>query len=359
MTTLTTPEPARHPSPTVKATRLAYLLWERPDLDSAEAFLAAFGLSVGHRAEDALYLRGTAAAPYCYVVRRAAAPRFVGFALEVASRDDLATLSARVPGAGPVEPLAGPCGGEVVRMTDPSGFVIEAVHGQRAWPALERRGAIVEWNTADATPRVDATQRVPIAPPEVIKLGHVVLELVDFQATCGWYTRHFGFIPSDVQVLPDGSPLVTFMRLDLGDEPADHHTLALAQGLLVGYSHSAYELVDADAVGMGHRVLRERGHRHSWGIGRHLHGSQVFDYWKDPWGDKHEHYSDGDVFTAAVPTGVSEVTRDSMAQWGPPLPADFARPRLGPAAILKIIGNLRRSPDLTLAKVRRMASLLG
>jgi hypothetical protein len=48
-----------------------------------------------------------------------------------------------------------------------------------------------------------------------------------------------------------------------------------------------------------------------------------------------------------------------MAQWGPPLPADFARPKLGPAALLKIIGNLRRSPDLTLAKVRSLARLLG
>ena len=359
MPTLSTPQPARHPAPTVKARRLAHLLWERPDLDRAEAFLVAFGLAVAHRSADALYLRGTAAAAHCYVVRRAPRARFVGFALEVGSRADLETLSREVAGAGPVEPDDGPCGGERVRMTDPSGFTVDAVHGQRRHPEAPHRSAISAWNTADATPRVDATQRVPIAPPDVIKLGHVVLELADFQATCAWYTRHFGFIPSDVQVLPDGSPVVTFMRLDLGETPADHHTLALAQGLLAGYSHSAFELVDADAVGMGHRVLRERGHRHSWGIGRHIHGSQVFDYWQDPWGDKHEHYSDGDVFTASVPTGVDEVSRDSMAQWGPPLPGDFARPKLGPSALVKIIGNLRRSPDLTLAKVRALARLLG
>ena len=75
-------------------------------------------------------------------------------------------------------------------------------------------------NWADEAPRVNATQRPPIAPPEVIKLGHVVLEVADYQATCAWYTQHFGFIPSDVQVLPDGSPAVTFLRLDLGNTPA-------------------------------------------------------------------------------------------------------------------------------------------
>jgi len=97
----------------------------------------------------------------------------------------------------------------------------------------------------------------PIGAPEVVKLGHVVMELADFQATCGWYTRHFGFIPSDVQVLPDGSPVVTFMRLNLGDVPADHHTLALAQGLVAGYSHSAFELVDADGAALAVQYVRQ------------------------------------------------------------------------------------------------------
>jgi hypothetical protein len=140
-----------------------------------------------------------------------------------------------------------------------------------------------------------------------------VLELADYQETCAWYTQHFGFIPSDVQVLPDGSPAVAFMRLDLGDKPADHHTLALAQGFVPKYSHSAYELVDADAVGMGHRLLREKGWTHAWGLGRHILGSQIFDYWQDPWGDKHEHYCDGDLFTADA-VGAADAGQFHQAQ---------------------------------------------
>jgi catechol 2,3-dioxygenase-like lactoylglutathione lyase family enzyme len=357
MITLTTPQPARQPSPTVKATRLAYLLWERPDLDRAGKFLLDFGMQVVERTADAIYLRGSAEAPFCYVVHRAPRARFVGLALEVASRADLELLS-QVSGASEIESLRTPGGGEVVRLTDPSGFRVEAVFGQQRYAALPRRAAL-DHNTADAQARVNAAQRSPVAAPEVVKLGHVVLEVADYQQTCGWYTQHFGFIPSDVQLLPDGSPVVAFMRLDRGGVPSDHHTLAVAQGFAAGYSHSAYELVDADAVGMGQRVLRERGYRHAWGIGRHILGSQIFDYWQDPWGDKHEHYSDGDLFTADVPTGYHEVSREAMAQWGPPMPGSFTRPRLSPSAVATMLRNLWRSPDLSLGKLRALARLFG
>ena len=198
----------------------------------------------------------------CARQRRA---RFVGFGLTVATRADLQKLAA-LPGASPIESLDAPGGGEAVRLTDPSGFEVHAVFGQRATQALGRRAPIA-CNGPDAPTRVNETQRLAVAPPEIVKLGHVVIEVADFQATCGWYTRHFGFIPSDVQVFADGSPAVTFMRLDLGAEPADHHTLAIAQGFAAKYSHSAFEVVDADAVGMGAaRIARSRldaclGHR--------------------------------------------------------------------------------------------------
>src|SRR5208283_1632241 len=95
----------------------------------------------------------------------------------------------------------------------------------------------------------------------------------------------------------------------LGDQPADHHTMAIAQGFSPAYSHSAYEVVDADAVGMGQRILREHG-------------------WKHAWGDKHEHYCDGDVFTSEEKMGVEWASPEAMAQWGQRMPASFTRPKL-------------------------------
>jgi len=181
----------------------------------------------------------------------------------------------------------------------------------------------------------------------------------DYQATSAWYTQHFGLIPSDICVLPDGSPGATFFRLDLGDTPADHHTLAMAQSVVCRYGHSAFELVDPDAVGVGQQVLQNGGWQHSWGIGRHLLGSQIFDYWQDPWGNKHEHYCDGDLFTADVPTGVHAVSREAMAQWGPTMPRSFTKPSFTPASIVALFRNLRRSPDLTLSKLRTLAKIFA
>lgn len=354
---LSTAQPARHPNPTTKASGLAYLIFERPSLDETAKFLTDFGLRFVSRHKNVMFFRGTEASPFCYVVRRGGAPRFVGMGLRVETVADLKALQ-NTAGASRIEPCSWPGGGWRVHLTDPSGFQVDAIQGQDAVEEIAHR-SVLPFNAASDVHRVNETQRPPLSAPEVIRLGHVVLELANFQATCAWYTQHFGFIPSDVQLLPDGSPAVAFMRLDRGDTPADHHTLALAQGIAPAYSHSAYELVDADAVGMGERVLREHGWEHAWGIGRHILGSQIFDYWRDPWGDKHEHYCDGDLFTADLPMGLHEVSREAMSQWGQAMPASFTRPKLALSTVAAAVRGLRESPDLSVGKLRALLKVFG
>ncbi|WP_410211437.1 VOC family protein [Aquirhabdus sp.] len=357
MLQLLTPQPARHPAPTVHAQSLAFLIFERPDLAEAEKFLMDFGLHVAFRSEDELYFRSAGSDPYCYRIVRGEQARFVGFGLSVAERSDLEKLTS-LAGASDIEDIQGLGGGAFVQLRDPSGFTVQAVWGRAAVTPLPHRAALA-LNQGDTHPRINVTQRPAIDPPEVLRVGHVVLEVADFQATCAWYTEHFGFIPSDVQVLPDGSPAVAFLRLNLGDTPADHHTLALAQGFMPCYSHSAFEVIDTDAVGMGQRILRERGWTHAWGIGRHILGSQIFDYWQDPWGDKHEHYCDGDLFSADIPTGIHEVNRAAMAQWGQPMPASFTKPKISTANVVGMVHSLRHSPDLSIRKLITLAKLFG
>jgi catechol 2,3-dioxygenase-like lactoylglutathione lyase family enzyme len=350
-------QPARHPSPTAKATALAHLVFERPDLDRAEAFLADFGLRRVERTDARLSMRACSSAPYTHRLESGPEARFVGAGFAVASRAELERLSG-IAGASAIERVDFPGGGERVRLRDPAGFVVEVVHGQAGAEPLPTRAAM-PLNVGDARPRINGGQRPPIAPPELLRLGHVLIEVPRFQETCAWYTRHLGFIPSDVQVFDDGSAAVVFLRLDRGGTPTDHHTLAIVQGVMPRFGHAAYEVVDADAVGMGQRVLRDRGWRHAWGIGRHILGSQLFDYWNDPWGDKLEHYCDGDLFTADSPLGVHPVSAEAMAQWGQPMPRSFTSPRLGPAAIAEIVHHVRTSPDLTWAKLRTLMKLFG
>jgi catechol 2,3-dioxygenase-like lactoylglutathione lyase family enzyme len=354
---LTTKQPCRAEYPTVRATELTYLIFERPDLDLTARFLADFGLRVAARQPDLLFMRGTGSAPFCYVVLRGPKARFVGLGFSVATLEDLNRLAAYAD-ASPVEEVAWPGGGKRVRMTDPAGFRVDAICGQGVAEVLPHRAAI-KMNTPDDIVRIDGTQRPPLTPPEITKLGHVLLEVPNYQDVCGWYTGRFGLIPSDICVIPDGSPAAAFFRLDLGDQPADHHTLALTINFVAGYGHSAFEVVDADAVGVGQRILQKKGWRHAWGIGRHILGSQIFDYWEDPWGSKHEHYCDGDVFTAGAPTEVHAVSRDAMAQWGPKMPKRFTRPSLGLKSLLALVRNLFACEDLSVKKLITLLRLVA
>ena len=316
-----------------RADALLYVHVARPDLDKATKFLTDFGLLVAARQGDTVHFRGVGENPAIYGVTRGDRPALVAVGLSVPDRLSLVALAEA--GGATIAPFSGPGGGEMVRLRDPDGLCVEVLHGQTKVAALPSRPPIPH-NAPERTVRVNDVQRPPLAPPEVTKLGHLVLTSPNFPRKVQWYMRMFGFIPSDVLCLPDATPAGAFMRLDLGEAPSDHHTLFVALGAGAGIDHAAFEVIDLDAVEMGQQVLKTAGYRHSWGVGRHLLGSQIFDYWRDPWGLKHEHYADGDVFDASQPAGYHKLDREGLYQWGPDLPDDFvaARPTLRQAATL-------------------------
>ncbi|OUL92954.1 glyoxalase, partial [Paraburkholderia hospita] len=96
-----------------------------------------------------------------------------------------------MPGASDVERSPLPGGGYVVRLTDPSGFRVDAIWGQAPAATLSHRPPL-PFNSVDAAVRINGTQRPPEHAPEIIRLGHIVLELADYQDTCAWYAQHFG-----------------------------------------------------------------------------------------------------------------------------------------------------------------------
>ena len=161
-----------------------------------------------------------------------------------------------------------------------------------------------------------------------MRLGHVVLKVPDFDVAHDFYHRVFGFRISDSYHTEDPAKReVAFMHCGLGKQYVDHHTLALiALGSPEpGFDHSAFEVLDLDDLAMGNRYLAERDYRHSWGIGRHIEGSQIFDYWRDPFGNKIEHWTDGDLVNEHTPAGLAPIGDDALSQWGPPLTPEFFR----------------------------------
>ena len=106
-----------------------------------------------------------------------------------------------------------------------------------------------------------------------------------------------------------------------GAAPTDHHTLFLIQAPSgPGFNHAAFEVADFDDLMAGHQQLKDAGRHAEWGVGRHILGSQIFDYWRDPWGHTLEHWTDGDLFTAADGSNVASLTDLMGVQWGPAAP---------------------------------------
>ncbi|BFM14975.1 VOC family protein [Maricurvus nonylphenolicus] len=321
-------------APLVKADRIAYVLFERPDLDQQETFLLDFGLVTYENTDNALFMRGCDDQPYCFVALKGDTPRYLGCGFFVDSREELQTLAEAGENASPIEPLSWPGGGERVRMHDPDGFIVDVIYGRNTVEPLAHREEPLPVNTPNNKARINQGQRREFAPSKVVRLGHVAMMATDYARSIKWYTKHLGILLSDNLCLHDGTPTLSFTRLDRGDKPADHHTLAIAGGPLPMVMHVAFETVDIDEIGQGQQYLKTKGWDHHWGIGRHILGSQVFDYWRDPYGTEFEHYADGDVFTADQPAGHAFFDQGGLWQWGddypvaqpPELPEEMLQP---------------------------------
>ncbi len=325
----------RSSSPLVKADALLFAHFEGPDLKKAEAYLLDFGLVPAAKTEKEIFFRGTGPHPYIYRITRGPKARFLGMGFSVPKAEDLESLSRKF--GARIERADGQGGGSVVHLRDPDGNAVYALHGFTPAAPLPLRAPIPH-NAPNQIVRVNDTQRPNLEPPQVTKLGHLVLETPDFDKTARWYMDTLGFIPSDVLCLPGGTPVGSFMRLDRGSEPSDHHTIFIALALEPNkVDHVAFEVVDLDAVEMGQQVMMAKRYRHSWGVGRHLLGSQIFDYWRDPWGQKHEHYADGDLFDASQPAGYHLMNREGLYQWGPDLPDDFIDARMTPGRLWRVL----------------------
>jgi hypothetical protein len=348
--------PGRSRNPVIRIQDIAWLEFEKPDLLRAEAFAQAFGFSTLLRTPGELHLRGTDAGAPCVIVRRGPRSRFAGAAFT--AHDEVDVLRVADALGAPTRALPESIGGLAADLVDPSGVPVHIVAGTHPLtklpPQLPHR-----LNVGQEFLRTNATQRPPRVPARVQRLGHVVLQSTRYLQTLNWYLDNLGMIVSDFLYFPgqrDLGPTMSFIRCDRGGTPADHHSLALALGPANRYVHSAYQVCDLDALAAGGEYLRERGYQRSWGIGRHIQGSQIFDYWRDPDGFLVEHFADGDMFDNTLEPGWAAFTASGLAQWGPPVSKDFLGISAGRDGLdeLRSISATVRAKDneFTLARLR-------
>ena len=302
---------------------IAFVRYQVTDLDRMQSFLDDFGLHTVVRSAHALYARAAGPTHHVHVAELGPDNATVGFGLRARDANALATIAERV--GQPVLANPEPGGGQRVRFTDPSGFVVDVLHGQATHTPLPVREPL-PFNAAAGRRRLGQPIRLKPAPSSVMRLGHVALLVADFPKAQAFYREVLGFVPSDTYWAGvEANTIAAFMHCGLGEQWTDHHTIALiaAQDGRSRFDHTAFEVLDLDDVVQGGEWLKSRGHQHSWGVGRHIQGSQIFDYWRDPFGHKIEHWTDGDLVNDSTPVQHAPISNDELRQWAPPMSPEF------------------------------------
>lgn len=272
---------------------------------------------------------------------------FFGGAFEAATEDDLKRAAA-LPGAGSILDSEFPGGGKVVRIRDPDGVLFNVVYGYETLAVRPPPKSAEVFNVAqqndDEKPRLGKYQRLEKGPAAVFKLGHVGHISHDVGKISTWYQENFNLRAMDIQAdmidetqvsqTSRGRPVTrriqtnkrrtkdfaVFYCLDLGKHYADHHCFFHFQKFpdqkYSGPHHASFEVYDTDVQLQGHYHLVSKGYKLMWGVGRHLLGSQIFDYWYDTDGFIVEHYTDGDVVNEDNESARLALTRDDYTTWG-------------------------------------------
>ncbi|KAI1370233.1 Glyoxalase/Bleomycin resistance protein/Dihydroxybiphenyl dioxygenase [Hypoxylon crocopeplum] len=309
---------------------LMYVWYSHPDIDTANRFLTDFGLVATKTTAEKIWYRGFGVSPVCYISEKStdSHPAFLGGGWAVDTLEDL-EAAAKLPGASPITEAEDIIGGKTVTVNDPAGGSIY-LH----WDHIERKIQEEEepkklvYNTWDTKRRKGEFQRLEDGPSHVHKLGHYGYEVhhSEFEKVRQWYFDTFTLTTTDSLFNPEtGKDIMTFCHLDKGEQYVDHHNFFISAGEGTGIQphHASFEVDDFDSELKGHNYLEKRGWSLVWGVGRHLLGSQIFDYWFDSDGFVLEHYADGDMVNCNNPPQREPASIDSISIWGPNIPLAF------------------------------------
>lgn len=286
------------------------------DLAALRTFAEDFGLVTAEARDDRLVMRTRGGDSCCYVAEQADHDGLIGLAFTAEDRSVLDHAVSELGASGPTT-LDLPGGGEAVTLRDPDGNEVLIVHGSARRPPEAAYPELVI-NTPFRRERFGRNQHSrDCGPAQLWRLGHIGLFVKDFPTATAWYSANLGLIGSDLYHVP-GVPralIVGFFRLDRGDDYVDHHVVAFMQDPRGGAHHISFEAQDYEAQARTHRYLRRQAHEPVWGVGRHPHGSHVFDVWRAPDGARFETFSDTDLFRASDGTKVHDIATVTLDEW--------------------------------------------
>ncbi|KAK4959169.1 hypothetical protein LTR10_003968 [Elasticomyces elasticus] len=314
----------------IQLVKTAYVVYYHSNLDEARTFLLDFGLTVADEQPGrTIYFKGYGTEPYVYVCHQSDTGRsfFGGAAYIVDSERELEKASRLPSSNGKIQHLHGPGGGWGVTLTDPAGHKVHLIHGWQEEAAESKDLQKLVVNFEDDKPRKGKFVRLETGPAPVYRWGHygVTYPSGTYEQMYDWYTTTLTLAPSDV-VLRGEKPITCFFHVDRGEVYTDHHCFFFKMTKpndAPGVAHAAFEVHDFDVQQLGHQHLVSKGYELCWGVGRHVLGSQVFDYWFDPSKFILEHYADGDLVNSNTPVAKVQAGPQALSVWGPPVPEVF------------------------------------
>lgn len=161
-----------------------------------------------------------------------------------------------------------------------------------------------------------ASSRSGVEPVHPRHLSHLLCFTPDVTRMVAFQRDVLGLRLSD-----HSGDIIAFLHTPHG---SDHHLVAFAKSHAPGLHHSSWDVASVDEVGLGAEQMRNAGWSEGWGVGRHVLGSNYFNYVQDPWGSFCEYSCDIDFVPHDVDWQAADHdAADSLYVWGPPVPQNF------------------------------------
>lgn len=281
------------------------------DTDEMARFLDAFGLRV-QQGEKGLLVRGRGDEHVWAQILPGPGKKllFMSFGCFAG---DYSTIRAQVEAAGArfIDPPEGG-DGDGFWFADPDGIALQVKVAPNLSPPEKRPVASLE------VPAGEQGAAMRSLAPKVgpLRLAHLALFVSDIDRSLDFYMRTLGLYLAD-----RSANVIAFTYAPHG---CDHHLVAMVEAPGGGLHHCSWEVPNLEHAGLIGQQARDAGYGNQWGLGRHVLGSNWFNYIEAPGGGWWEATFNIDYIPKGMPWPAQDhAVEDSFYLWGPDLPANF------------------------------------
>jgi catechol 2,3-dioxygenase-like lactoylglutathione lyase family enzyme len=282
-----------------------------PDLVDEAKFLTAFGLEVETQA-DQLLLR-TAGSNHVWGQILVGEKKKLAYVSMACYEGELEGIRQQVSAAGGAFEAQHPAGSaEGFWFRDPDGILFQVKVGAKTQP--DHKTPMPDLSIPSNVRGAPARSKAPLARPT--RMSHMALFSSNVTRSLDFHIRALG-----VRLADRSGEIIAFTY---GRHGSDHHLLAFLSGGGPGLHHSSWDVPSVEDCGRANTQLRAAGYDRHWGPGRHVLGSNYFNYAKDKFGQWWEASAHIDFIEKNADWTIANFAdEDSLYLWGPDMPEEF------------------------------------